>query len=104
MTNSRARDEQLEKQFRDDGYVILRNFLEPEVLDGVRLEMEGLVQAHAERIYPHEASLAGGSEFQTRLYNLYRDRLDESPRLFRRELHLAGMYPLLFHSGLLDVV
>jgi len=97
---------ELRARMEDQGYVILRQFLEPSVLGAVRTEMEALVEQQAQKL------LAAGkiadplreASFQTRLARLYASCLDDAPTSFRRELHLSGLFGLFFHPRLLDVV
>lgn len=95
----------LHKQFDEQGYVILRNFLEPEVLREVRAELEGLVDRCAERLVS-EGKVRDPLErepFETRLIRLYETHMDDAPKSFRPELHLKGLFGLFFHPRLLDV-
>lgn len=99
-------DRQIRQHFETQGYIILRDFLEPELLGPARAEMDKLVDRQAEKL------LAAGTiddplanePFETRLYQLYERCLDQAPKQFRRELHLPGLFPLFFHPRLLDVV
>lgn len=92
--------------FQEQGYLILRRLLEPEVVDGARAAMNRLVDRTAETL------LAAGKiadplvdePFETRLLRLFQDRLDEAPKSFRPELHLRELYPVFFHRRLLDLV
>lgn len=97
--------EQLRPEFDRDGFVLLRGFLEPDVVEQARAAMEVLVDRQAERLLAEgkiQDRLAD-APFETRLEELYRDRPEEAPTLFRPELHLAGLFPLFFHPGLLDL-
>ena len=96
----------LRPQFEQQGYVVLTGFLEAEVLEAARSELAALVDQHARRLLG-EGKIADALEhepFETRLARLYEDRLDEAPKLFRRELHRAGLFPVFFHPRLLDIV
>jgi ectoine hydroxylase-related dioxygenase (phytanoyl-CoA dioxygenase family) len=93
-------------QFHDLGYTVLQGVLEPAVLDGVRADMVRLVDELAARqvesgAIPHAFR---DEPFETRLTRLYDKNLDQAPKLFRENLHLAGLYPLFFHPRLLDAV
>ena len=92
--------------FNDEGYVILRGLLEPEVVSGARRGLEKLVDKEA------DALVAAGKisdplkhePFETRRYRLYENFLDQAPLRFRPELHLPELYPVFFHRQLLDAV
>lgn len=97
---------ELPSRFERDGYVILRGFLEAEVVAQARAAMETLVEQIAGRL------LAAGklqdafadAPLETRLLHIYARCPDEAQSLFRSELHLPGLFPLFFHPGLLDLV
>jgi phytanoyl-CoA hydroxylase len=95
---------ELRRRFDERGYVVLKGLLEPEVLAGVRAEMERLVDACAARLLAEGriADPLAEAPFETRLYRLYRDHLDLAPKSFREQLHLPGLYPLFFHPRVLD--
>jgi ectoine hydroxylase-related dioxygenase (phytanoyl-CoA dioxygenase family) len=88
------------------GYVILRGFLEAEILAGARGELAKLVDQHARKlIAAGKITKALNDEpFETRLARLYQNCLGDAPKLFRPELHLAGLFPVFFHPRLLDIV
>jgi phytanoyl-CoA hydroxylase len=96
----------LRAPFEEQGYVILKGFLAPEVLTAARSEMEALVERQAEQL------LAAGkitdplrdAPFETRLAGLYAGCLDDAPKSFRRDLHLPGLFGVFFHPRLLDIV
>src|SRR3990172_1242909 len=96
----------LHTQFDSEGYVILRGLLGADVLTEVHAEMEGLVDRCAERLLAEGKvrDLMKQESFETRLARLYETCMDDAPKSFRPELHLAGLYGLFFHSGLLDIV
>lgn len=94
------------QQFDEQGYVILRNLLGPEVIRDARAEMERFVDQCAERLMA-EGKIRDplkNEPFETRLARLYERHLDDAPKSYRRELHLEGLFGLFFHPGLLDVV
>lgn len=96
----------LRQEFEDQGYMILPGIVSSEIVEGVRSEMESLVEAEAQKLLETgkvESDYAD-APLETRLYQLYKDNLDDAPRRFRPELHLAGMYPLFFNPALLDIV
>src|SRR5437870_695094 len=93
-------------QFDQQGCVILKGFLEPDVIQGARSELAKLVDQHARKLLA-EGKIADAREdepFETRLARLYENCLDQAPKSFRRELHLAGLFPVFFHPRLLDRV
>jgi len=97
---------ELRRQFDEQGYFTIKQFFEPRLIREVRIELERLVDDHAERL------LASGKitdrclqePFETRLYRLYENCLDEAPTIFRQELHLRSLFGYFFDSGLLDSV
>ena len=96
----------LHAQFDERGYIILRNFLAPEVLQKVRTEMDTLVDRCAEKLMA-EGKIRDPlkqASFETRLVRLYEACMEDAPKSFRPELHLEGLFDLFFHPGLLDVV
>jgi len=92
--------------FHDNGYVILRGLLEPEVLCGAREEMAGLVDELAGQwIAAGKIRNAWkGEPFETRLYRLVDNCLEDAPNQFRAELHRPGLFPVFFHPRVLDAV
>jgi len=92
--------------FHRDGFVVLRGFIDLEVIAGVRTEMEQYVDALAARMLAEGRAdeLFENEPWETRLWRLFGKDLDAAPQVIRKELHLAGMYPLFFHDGILDVV
>jgi phytanoyl-CoA hydroxylase len=96
----------LQEQFGEQGYVILKGIFSPDVLDGVRSELELLVDQTADtlidagKIQDRFAS----EPFETRFFRFFEGHMDDAPKSFRRELHLPGMFDLFFNSHLLDLV
>jgi phytanoyl-CoA hydroxylase len=93
-------------QFEAEGYAVLHRFLEQGTVQVAREALATLVDRHAERLLAEGKILHLFSEepFETRFYRLYEDHLDAAPLNFRRELHLAGLFGIFFHPGLLDRV
>ena len=96
----------LQEQFDEQGYVILKGVFKSDVLNGVRKELEVLVDREAEKLVAmgRASDLFLTVPFETRLFRLYENNLDIAPTSFRRELHLQGMYALFFHPKVLDLV
>ncbi len=99
-------DNQLVNQFDEQGFVILQGIISPQIIEQVKGEMGKLVDQQAAKL------LQAGKisdplledPFETRLYNLYKDCINEAPLSFRTELHLAGMFNLFFNPQVLDIV
>lgn len=93
-------------QFQEQGYVVLRGVLEPGVVLGARAAMERLVDQQAEKLVSEGLipNRFTSEPFETRLFRLYENHLDRAPKSFRCELHLAGLFPVFFHSRVLDHV
>lgn len=94
------------EEFEAQGYVVLKGFFERETLQAARAALSRLVDRCAERLLAEGkiAHLFAEEPFETRLYRLYENRLDEAPMSFRPELHLAGLFGIFFHPKLLDLV
>lgn len=89
----------------EEGYVILSQFLEPEVVHQARAALAELVDRHAAKLLA-EGKIGDplkDEPFETRLARLHERCPEETPRLFRRELHLPGLFGLFFHPRLLDI-
>ncbi len=93
-------------QFAGQGYLILRGFLAPATLAQAHTAINELVDQHADQLIAmgKRTDRLADAPFETRLLNLYAQNMADAPVLFRAQLHLAGLYPLFFHPGLLDVV
>lgn len=110
MTNSSTSapvmDDAAQTQFVEQGYLILRGFLSPALLDEARASINDLVDGYAEQLVAtgKRSDRLADEPFPTRLLKLYEQQLDEAPVLFRPQLHLAGLFPLFFNPALLDVV
>ena len=94
------------EQFSDQGFVILKGFFDLRLVQQARDALNQLVDQHAEKLLAAGkiASPLTDAPFELRLLQLYQDHLAEAPNLLRRELHLAGLFDLFFHPGLLDIV
>ena len=96
----------LRKQLDEEGYVILRGLVAPQVVAEARADLNGLVDQLAAGLIREgrvQSSFAEES-FETRIYRLFRDCLDQAPQSFRHELHLPGIFGYFFHPELLDLV
>jgi len=94
------------EQFNDEGFLILRDFLEPEIVDGVRDEMQVLADEHIQNLVLNKKITLNFPDepFETRLARVYENSSAEPPTVFRTELHRAGLYRLFFNRHLLDIV
>lgn len=96
----------LQEQFNEEGYVILRGFFEPEVVQAARGAMASLVEKEAQKLKAAGkiTDTLPNAPFETRLLQLYANDLDSAPLIYRPELHVGGLYPAFFHQRLLDIV
>jgi ectoine hydroxylase-related dioxygenase (phytanoyl-CoA dioxygenase family) len=103
---SKTTTQTLQDQFDAQGYVILRNFLGTDVLAAARAAVDELVDQQAEKLVTagKRSNQLADAPFDTRLLRLFEADLAEAPVLFRRELHLAGLFGLFFNPPLLDIV
>jgi ectoine hydroxylase-related dioxygenase (phytanoyl-CoA dioxygenase family) len=94
------------QSFRDQGYCILEDFLDPEIPALVQREIETWVDRQAGHLRAEgiTQSLFAEEGFRTRLLRL----VEASPAVGAAwrtdDLHVPGFFPLFFHSGLLDIV
>lgn len=97
--------ERLSDCFNAEGYVILKGVFEERELRDVRAELEKLVDLQANRLFlsGKTRSLFQEEPFEMRLYRLFETCQDEAPKVFREDLHRAGMYHLFFHPRVLEV-
>lgn len=96
----------LRRQLDEEGYVILRDLVEPQVVSEARADLNGLVDKLAAGLIREGSVRSSLTEepFETRIYRLFRDCLDRAPQSFRHELHLPGIFGYFFHPELLDLV
>ena len=107
MANVARVDESgLIEAFERDGYVVMKAFLAPDVIEGVRGELDVLVDREAERLMAAGRITDDFSDapFETRIARLFEHCMDVAPTSFRPELHGSGLFDLFFHPQLLDVV
>ena len=104
--DSTNRQASLLDQFRKQGYFVLRDVFSSDVVAGARGALNRLVDRHAKQLVGSGAieNLLPQEPFETRLYALYRDCLDDAPESWRPELHLPELYAIFFHPAVLDVV
>ncbi len=88
------------------GFVILKGFYPDRVVAAARDAADELVERFAKRLKASGRISRdhAGASFETRLARLCEDVPDEAPHIFRKELHLAGMYDVFFYPPLLDIV
>ena len=105
MNTSRLLDKEF-TEFEEQGYFILRDFLDLSIIDGVKQSIEvvqeELIQEYLEkglisRDYPEEP-------FETRLIKVYSEYAGDKPIEMRPQLHKTGMFDLFFNPALLDIV
>src|SRR5690348_12685682 len=106
MTTLSFSEPDLAATFDREGYVILKEFFEAEVVAQAREAMNQLVDQQAEKLLREGKidNLFAAEPFETRLMRLYAGCPDEAPKSFRPELHLAGLFGVFFHPRLLDIV
>lgn len=93
-------------RFETTGYVILKGFYPDGVVEAACGAADELVDRFANRLMAAGKISRDHAEasFETRLARICADAPDEAPHIFRKELHLAGMYEVFFHPPLLDIV
>ncbi len=94
------------QQFQDQGYLILREFLEPEIVQAVRQDMMTLADEHIRKLKSEGriSKTFDAEPFETRLARVYENCDFDPPTVFRPELHRPGLFRLFFNRHLLDVV
>lgn len=105
MTTQLSSGELLE-QFNESGYVILKGLFDAHAVEAARAALNGLVDQHAEKLLKAGAvtDLMADHPFEMRMYDLYRDCLDDAPDYWRAELHLGGLFNIFLNPQLLDIV
>ena len=91
--------------FNENGFSILQGILESETLEAVKHECEALVDelASQRRTEGKLTNTYRDAPFETRLIRLYEDYPDETPTIFRPELHREGFFGVFAHSALLEL-
>jgi phytanoyl-CoA hydroxylase len=105
-TNVSPSSEKIVDQFNEQGYLILRGFFEPQVIEDAREESGHLADEHIASLLALGKIVDAfpAEPFETRLARVY-ERVDfHPPSQFREELHRAGFFGLFFNRHLLDVV
>jgi hypothetical protein len=93
-------------EFHQQGFAILKGFIEPEIIDKVRTAVQDIADDHIRSLLAADKINNSYQQepFETRLISVYHECSDDIPTTFRSELHHPGMFGLFFHSGLLDIV
>ena len=93
-------------RYETTGFVILKGFYPDRVVDAAREAAASLVERFTKQLMSSGKISRDHAEasFETRLARLCEDAPDEAPHIFRKELHLAGMYDVFFYPPLLDIV
>ena len=96
---------QMRRDFDERGFVVVRDFFQPEVVAGVRAEVEKMVDEHVQKLLDEGkiADAFSDEPLETRLYRLYEKSPRDAPGTYRAELHRPGFFGFFFHPGLLDV-
>jgi ectoine hydroxylase-related dioxygenase (phytanoyl-CoA dioxygenase family) len=92
------------RQFEEQGYIILKNILDQEYVQLAISAMKRLVDNEAEKLMKQNKIQDPllSEPFETRLYKLYADHIDDAPKSFRKELHVPELFYLFFNPELLD--
>ena len=92
-------------QFKENGFAILHDVLKPVTLEAVKHECEALVAELATRRYAAGklTDTHPDASFETRLIRLYESYPDETPTIFRSELHREGFFGVFAHPVLLEL-
>ncbi len=93
-------------RFDTAGYVILKGFYPGSVVEAAQEAAAELVDAFANRLMA-EGKLSRDhtdAPFDARLARISADAPEDAPHIFRKELHLPGMYDVFFYPPLLDIV
>ena len=94
--------EDVRAAFERDGYCIVKNVVGEDERLNVQYELAELVEREAERI--GRAGAFADAPFETRLLQLFADRLEDAPEIFRENTHLPGFYCLFYHPAIIDLV
>ena len=99
-------DSNLTETFTQQGFVIVPGLFSDEILEEARRELSGLVDSIARKLLSEGKveDTVEDAPFDKRLCLLFEEIPEQSPRSFRPELHLKGLFPFFFHQELLDLV
>ena len=97
---------QIRDQFDKQGFVVLRDYIDQQLITEMQDELEHIVDEEADKL------LAAGKiksrfenePFETRMFKLYESDVKSAPTRFRENLHRPAFYKLFFHPDLLDTV
>jgi len=94
------------EEFQEQGYLILRGFFEPEVVEQAREAAAAVAEKHIALLLREGKISRTYSEepFETRLIRVYEECSQEISTVFRPELHEPGFFRMFFNRYLLDVV
>ncbi len=95
----------LAEELDEIGFTIWRGVIGQDIVEGVREACTELVDRAARKLLAAGEidDVLADEPFETRIAKLYRGERKQTLRLFRADLHLRQMFPLLFHERLLDV-
>ena len=101
-----SRTARIKAEFEAQGFVVLRGFLSPNVIDGARREIEGLVDRFIEQLFKAGklSDRFPDAPFEMRLIHAAAQSPAEMPGQFNKELHLAGLFDVFLNESLLDLV
>ena len=98
--------DRIKAEFHTQGYVLLRGFFSPQIVQQARREMEGLIDRFANTLHANGkiADRCENAPFETRLIQIAAQAAAEIPGHFNKELHLAGLFDIFLNQRLLDVI
>ena len=91
--------ESAQAQFEDEGYIILKGIIEPEIVQAVQNEMKKTVDFFAELLMNQHVITDPLKHlpFDVRFAELYKDNVDDAPMNLRHFLHRSGVFDLFFN-------
>jgi phytanoyl-CoA hydroxylase len=105
-TKALAEFEKIKTEFNTQGFVLLRGFFSPQIVQNAQRDLEGLVDRFIERLYSEGkiTDRCTDAPFNTRLIKIAAQAPAEMPGQFNKELHLAGLFDIFLNKRLLDLV
>ncbi len=99
-------NQDLAKQFNDQGYVILKQWIDTKIVEGTRNALSGWVDQLAHQLVNEGVNdtLYADEPFETRLVRVVSGCPHRMVREIRKELHWPQMFGLFFNAKILDVV